>query len=188
MRDIPQDIIDAFESAQFTTLILVEIEFPAPIRFSSAYTAVTINGTEYIGGGQLGSVSAISENTSLDPQSLDITLSGIDDATLTAGATNEYLNKDVAVRLAMLDDQGEVIGGQTMLYFFGKTDEVSFDFGSKSAIQVAARNRLADWNRKRVERNINADQQARYPGDKGFEFVSQVADADIVWPTGEFFE
>lgn len=188
MRDIPQDIINAFESAQFRTLVLVEIEFPTPIRFSSAFVTATVNGTQYIGGGRLGNVSAVSENTNLDPQSLDISLTGIDDTTLTAAATSEYLNKDVAVRLALLDEQADVIGGQTMLYFFGKTDEVAFDFGAKSSIQVTARNRLADWNRKVIERNINSDQQSKYPGDKGFEFVSQVADADIVWPTGEFFE
>ncbi len=188
MRDIPNDIITAFESAQFTTLILVEIEFPTPIRFCSAYTAVTIDGTQYIGGGSLGSVSTIRENTDLDPQELDITLAGIEDATLNAVATSDYLNQDVTVKLAMLNDQGQVIGGQTMLYFFGKTDQVSFDFGSKSAITVAARNRLADWSRPRVERNLNSDQQAKYPGDKGFEFVAQVAEADIVWPAGEFFQ
>jgi hypothetical protein len=35
---------------------------------------------------------------------------------------------------------------------------------------------------------MNADQQARYPGDKGFEFVGQIADKKIIWPNGEFFE
>jgi len=188
MRDIPQDIIDALDSAQFRPLILVDIDFPTPIRFSSAYTAVTVGGTQYIGGGSLGSISGVSENSSLDPQEMEITLAGIEDATLSALATQDYMNQDVTIRIAMLDDQGQIIGGQTMLYFFGFSDEVSFDFGSRSAITVTARDRLADWNRKRVERNINADQQARYPGDKGFEFVSQVADANIVWPASEFFE
>lgn len=188
MRDIPQGIIDALESATFRPLFLVEIEFDTPLRFSSSFGSVTVGGTEYFGAANLGNITSAKENLDLDPNQIDITLAGISDASLSAFGQSNYLNRNVRIKIAMLDENGKVINDETMNYFIGKTDEVKFNYGKNSSIVVTARDRLADWSRPRVERNMNADQQARYPGDKGFEFVGQIADKKIIWPKGEYFE
>lgn len=188
MRDIPQAIIDALESRSFRPLFLVDIDFDTPLRFSSAYAVRTVQGVEYFGGGNLGNISSAKENTDLDPNQIEITLAGISDAALAAIGGSNYINRNVTIKIAMLDDQGQVIDDQAMNYFIGKTDEVKYSYGKTSSITIIARDRLADWSRPRVERNMNADQQARYPGDKGFEFVGQIADKKIIWPNGEFFE
>lgn len=188
MRDIPQEIINALESQSFRPLFLVSIYFDTPLHFSSAFGSTTVGGIEYIGAGNLGSISSFKENTDLDPQQLEITLAGISDDALTVIGGTNYINKEVRIRVAMLDQEGGIIGNTTMTYFVGKTDEVKFVYGSNSQIIVIARDRLSDWARTKVERNTNADQQAKYPGDKGFEFVAQIADKKIIWPAGEFFE
>lgn len=188
MRDIPAEIITALDSANFRPLFLVEILFDTPLHFSSAFGEITINSTTYFGAANLGSISSFKENSDLDPQQLEITLAGVSDASLSAIGTSNYLNRDVFVRVAMIAEDGSIIGSGAMDYFIGKTDEVRFTYDKQGAITVVARDKLSDWSRPKVERNVNADHQARYPGDKGFEFVSQVADKDIVWPTGEFFE
>lgn len=188
MRDIPQSIIDALESSIFRPLFLVDIDFDTPLRFSSSYSIVTVRGVEYFGGGNVGKITSAKENSDLEPNQIEITLAGISDAALTAIGGSNYMNRPVVIKVAMLDEVGQVINDDTMNYFIGKTDEVKYNYGKNSSITVIARDRLADWSRPRVERNMNADQQARYPGDKGFEFVGQIADKKIIWPTGEFFE
>lgn len=189
MRDIPQSVIDALESGVFRPLFLVSIAFDTPLNFSSSYGSITVDGTEYFGAGNLGNITSAKENSQLEPNQLEITLAGISDTSLTAVGESNYLNRDVVVKVAFLDDSGQIIGGDAVFnYYIGKTDEVKYQYGKTSSITVIARDRLADWSRPRVERNMNADQQALYPGDKGFEFVGQIADKRIVWPTAEFFE
>jgi len=188
MRDVPASIIAALESAVFRPLWLVEIDFDEPLYFSSAYTSVTVGGIQYFGGGNVGKITSAKENSDLDPNQIEITLAGISDASLAAVGRSNYLNRRVVIKVGMLDEDGQLINDETMNYFVGKTDEVKYKYGGNSSITVTARDRLADWSRPRVERNMNADQQARYPGDKGFEFVGQIADKRIIWPKGEYFE
>jgi len=188
MRDIPAGIVAALESSIFRPLFLVEIQFDTVLRFSSAYGAITVAGVEYIGAANLGNITSAKENSDLDPNELKITLAGISDASLSAVGNSNYLNRPVVIKVAMFDEDGGVIDDTAMNYFVGKTDDVKFNYGKQSSIVVTARDRLADWSRPRVERNMNSDQQATYPNDKGFEFVGQIADKKIIWPKGEFFE
>ena len=188
MRTIPQAIIDALDDGVFRPLFLVEIDFDDPLRFSSAYTEMTVEGVTYFGGGNLGYVKSFSENTDLEPKQMELGLAGISDASLSAVADSNYINRNVRIKVAMLDENGQPLGDTAMAYFIGKTDEVKFTYGKRSEITVIARDRIADWSRPRIEKNVNAYHQAKYPGDKGFEFVNQVADKKIIWPAGEFFE
>lgn len=187
MRDIPNEVITALESGVFRMAFLVRLEFDTPIRFSSLYETRTFDGVTYVGGGNLGSISSFSEGTDLEPQQYSVTLSGINDATLQAIGGSNYLNRDARCYVVMLDEDGNALG-DPMTYFVGFTDEVKFTYAKTASIKVTVRDRLADWNRVKIERNVNADQQAKYPGDKGFEFVSQVADKKIIWPQSEYFE
>lgn len=188
MRDIPAEIITALESSKFKPLFLVEIDFDEPLRFSSYYVSTIVSGIEYFGAGNLGNITSSKENTDLDPNQMQITIAGISASALSAVGQSNYLNRDVRIKVGMINDLGAVIGDTTFNYFIGRTDEVKFNFGRSSSIVITARDRLADWSRPRIERNMNADQQALYPGDKGFEFVAQIADKRIIWPSGEFFE
>lgn len=187
MRDIPSEVITALESGVFRMAFLVRLEFDTPIRFSSLYESRTFGDYTYTGGGNLGSISSFKENTDLEPNNYEVSLSGVNQATLSAVGGSDYLNRVAVCEVVMLDESGNSLG-DPMTYFVGFVDEVKFTYAKRASIKVTVRDRLADWNRVKIERNVNADQQARYTGDKGFEFVSQVADKKIIWPAQEFFE
>jgi hypothetical protein len=72
--------------------------------------------------------------------------------------------------------------------FSGLVDEIQVEIGSIGRITITVRDELADWSRPRIERYTNSDQQARYNGDKGLEYISQVADKEIVWPASSYFD
>lgn len=186
MRDIHPDVIAALESAIFRPLYFVEILFDEPLRFTSAYSSMTVSGKEYFGAGNLGSISPVSEGTDLDPQEFKIVVAGVSESSLAAIVTSNYLNREVTCLTALVDDQGQIIG-EPMHSFSGNTDEVQVEMGSVGRITITVRDELADWARPRIERYTNSDQQARYPGDKGLEYVSQVADKEIVWPASSYF-
>jgi hypothetical protein len=55
-----------------------------------------------------------------------------------------------------------------------------------ASVTVRLENRLADWERPRLRRYTDEDQQRAHPGDKGFEFVTSTVDKDIVWPASNW--
>jgi hypothetical protein len=61
-------------------------------------------------------------------------------------------------------------------------DQMSIDLGETAAVTVRLENRMADWERPRVRRYTDEDQQRAYPGDLGFQFLTATVDKDIVWP------
>lgn len=187
MRNIPTEIITALESRKFKPAYFVFVGFSDPIRFTSLYSSKVVDGDEYIGLGNLGKVSGISENTDMEPQQLSIVIAGVNPASLSATLTEPYVNREVRVLVGMLDDNDGLIGDVTMTYFVGKIDEMKVTQDTAGSIEIIARDRLADWSRPRVERYTNASQQAKFPGDKGLEFVSQVADKEIIWPASSYF-
>lgn len=186
MRDIPQAVIDALESRNFKPIFFVEILFATPLRFTSFYASKTVGGVEYFGLGNLGAVSSVSEGTDLDPQQLSISIAGVSQTSLAGALTEPYINRDAKVMVGMLDDNDELLS-DPFNYFVGKVDEMKVHYGKQGKIEIIVRDRLADWARPRIERYTNAAQQARYPGDKGLEFVSQVAEKEIIWPASSYF-
>ena len=186
MRYIHPDVIAALESRIFRPVYFVEILFDETLRFTSAYSSMSIGGVEYFGAGNLGSVSPVTEGIELNPQELKIIVAGVSETSLAAIVTERYLNRPAKVLSALLDEQGQIIG-EPMESFSGLVDEIQVEIGSIGRITITVRDELADWARPRIERYTNSDQQARYPGDKGLEYMSQVSDKQIVWPSSSYF-
>ena len=83
--------------------------------------------------------------------------------------------------LAFLDDDYQIIE-DPMLAFRGRIDTQDISLGKEANIAVNIESRLIDWERPRVRRYTNEDQQDLHSGDKGLEFVSQMVEKEITWP------
>lgn len=187
MRDIPAALITALESSQFKPIFFVEVMFQTPLRFTSFYSTKTVGGVDYVGLGNLGSINSVSEGSDLEPQQLSISIAGVSQASLSGALTEPYINRNAKVMVGMLDANDNLLS-DPFNYFVGKVDEIKVEYGKIGKIEIIIRDRLADWARPRLERYTNADQQAKYPTDKGLEFVSQVAEKEIIWPASDYFD
>lgn len=187
LRDIPAEIITALGQPVVRPAFFVEILFSEPLRFTSLYSDKVVNGKTYFGFGNLGSVSDVSENSELEPQQMSVVIAGISAASLSGALTEPFINRPVEIAVGLLDDQGQLISDMVMVYMIGKIDDMKVKHDDTGSIEIVVRDRLADWSRPRLERYTNASQQAKFPGDKGLEFVSQVADKEIIWPASSFF-
>lgn len=65
--------------------------------------------------------------------------------------------------------------------FVYRMDTMEIEAGSTATIVVRAESRLADWDRPRVRRYTDEDQQTLYSGDKFFEQVSTIQDVQILF-------
>lgn len=187
MRQIDSVVISALEQGNIRWAYLVDVEFDVnPLRFSSLYSDLDYDGKTYIGAGNLGTISATQENSALEPSSVNLTISGVNPAVLPTVFDQEYINRPASIRLLVLDDNGGVVG--VLPYYGGLISDLSLNFSSTSSIQISLADQLSVWSREKVSRYTDQDQKTRYPNDRGFEFVEQIQDLEIVWPTKEFFD
>ena len=70
---------------------------------------------------------------------------------------------------------------QPIRLFSGRMDTMDTEVGDTATITVTAESRMVSWDKARVRRYNNEDQQNRYPGDRGFEFVSQMVEKNLLW-------
>ena len=70
--------------------------------------------------------------------------------------------------------------------FKGRVNQMNIEAGETATISLTVESRLVDWERPRVSRYNNADQQVAFSGDKGFEFVPPMVEKELIWGRGGF--
>jgi len=112
---------------------------------------------------------------------ITLTLSGID-PTLLQGILNEFqAGLPAIVTLGVFDGNGALIG-DPVCCFAGRMDQPTLDVtGIAASIAINCENRLVEMNVAVDRRYTDEDQQLDYPGDRGFEFVNSIQEAQIYW-------
>lgn len=215
-RVIHPATLAAMANPVITWLILVRYEFDSgTLAFCNLLDDYVFEGVTYTGMGDLGNISEVVENTSLDPAYFDVTLSGIKTELLAAALNENYTNRDCYVHLGLLSQPGDTetellewsdttlpwndltlgwgssggyrLIGEPFVFFYGKVSEMQCSYGENSQIVVTAVDEASVWEKPKLERYTDQDQRARYPGDTGFRFVAQLAGKNIIWPSRQWF-
>ena len=131
--------------------------------------------------GSLGSVSTIDESATVEAKGITLTLSGIDSALLTGVLDEFQVGLPVVVSLGLFDAVGALIA-DPVASFVGEMDQPTLDVtGTSATIAINCESRLLELNVAVDRRYTNEDQQRDYPGDRGFEFVNSIQEAQIYW-------
>lgn len=181
-------------------ILFVELQF----KSGSSYVCtrehdVVWNGQTWLGKGRVGSVEMIQEGGELEPHGIAMTLSALPAGLLaTALDPAEYKNRSCKLWYGLRDWSGYVEPGYvnagylrqrgTLALiadpvgpFLFRMDSLEFELGETASLRLTAESRLADWQRPRVRRYNNADQQAEYSGDEFFEFAEEMVDKVLIW-------
>lgn len=137
---------------------------------------------EFLGVGALGTISAIEEGSELRAYGMSASLTGVDSAQLAVALNSKYQGRPAYVWLGFLDEGHRLID-TPVLVFSGMMDTQPIELGDTGNISVTIENVMARWENPNPEnlRYTNADQQSRYPGDRGYEWASDAASNEIVW-------
>ena len=147
----------------------------------SGFGNLTFNGKNYLGVGNLLSISAVDESTDLTATGASIVLPGIQSPLLAIARDEDYQGRPITIYLGALDDTGDLLASPTVL-FSGFMDVMTIsEAGETSTISVTAENKLIAFDRSYVRRYTAEDQKIDYPNDMGFEFVAKIADQEIIW-------
>ena len=188
-RVIDPATLAAYQGATVTRATLVSLDFSGGmVRVNDLVLDLPFDADgdtvaeTFIGVGDLGSNSRISESAELRSNSIALTLTGVKSSFRALVLGQQYRGRPCKVWEAVIDPETFAIVGAPTLLFSGRMDTCKMRFGaSVGEITVTATDRLADWDRPRTRRRTDADQQARYPGDRFFEFVDEVRAKEVVW-------
>jgi len=181
MRQMTQAVIDALRADNVPLLVLVELDFASGIiRACNAGYNFTWNGYTWTGLGNLGGISAVSEGEDLEMYGFTLTLSGIKPEWISIAMSAEYQQRAATIWMAPLDTNYSLLNDPVII-FRGRMDTMPIELDKQSTIQLTVESRLVDWERPRESRYNHADQTSRYPDDKGFEYVAQMAEKEIIW-------
>lgn len=160
--------------------LLFEGEFNELVRLSNGAADVTWNGNVYTAVGSFAGVSPMEETDAPQANGIECYLSGIPTDLVALMMVEHYQGKTARIYLALFDADHQLIPDPILL-FSGRMDNCTIEMGKEARISLRVMSRLADWERPRIRRQTDEDQQSRYPGDKFFAFVPQMVEWRGVW-------
>ena len=189
-KSINSTVESIISTRNFPGVLLCKLYFTPVLRYSNSYQSIYWDESgsgevEYVGLGNLASISTLGETSELAAQTIELKLSGIPASIITDVFSTEYIGKPVYLWYGVLDpDTYAVEQGQDgpVLIFAGRMDFADIEFGKTCEITIHATNRLADWERARGGR-FNESYQRHYidPTDDAFNYVQAMQNKPITW-------
>ena len=185
-----RNITSAFNTAITNTVVrpifAVELDLSTGIlRFWNGLGDITMtaggSSQTFTGLGDLMSISAIEESTSVKANNVSMSLSGIKSSLISSALGANYTNRNASVYIGLFDTSKNVIA-DVYTIFKGKMDvmQISED-GDTSVVTLKCENRLITLDRANERRYTLEDQKIDFPSDLGFEFIPDLQDKQIVW-------
>lgn len=166
-RDLSSGMLAPLTSNLIVPAFLVTIAFRSQtVNLWTGVGTITVNGTEFLGVGDLGQISPIQEGTDVQAYGMSLTLSGIDPVLLSESLTDIQLGAPCSVSLAFLDQQTGAVFGTPYPVFVGSVDQPEVTLGMETiSITLSLENKLSDLMRASNRRFTSADQESFFPGD-----------------------
>ena len=135
----------------------------------------------YTGLGDATGISPIDEQSAIQASGANLVLNGVKSSLISTALSAQYTNRDGKIFLGMFDASKNVVADVYTL-FVGKMDVMLIrETGETSTIELKLENRLVALERAIERRYTDEDQKNLFSGDKGFEFVPDLQDKQLVW-------
>jgi hypothetical protein len=188
-RGLSPALVSAITGEVVARTTAVELQFASgAVRAVDALSDVVLFGNTFLGLGQLATIELIQEGSETRAYGATLRLGGVPRDFIALALLEQYQGRRATIYDVPLNASFQPIGGAIVL-FRGRMDTMTIEMSGETAeVTLAVENRLADWERPRISRYTNEDQQRRHPGDLGLRYVSASADKEIVWPFRSYFE
>jgi len=207
-RSLTDGILSVLSAAEIQPFFAVELFFDTTsLRMWTGLGDLVIEGTVYTGTGQLLQLSEISETAEIAATGANLTLSGIPSELLSLALSEPYQGRLCKIyfgaidanRVYLVDEAGDYILAEDtsridigagdpdgiVEVFSGYMDQMNIEEGPEtSTIAMSVESKLIDLERSRIRRYTDQSQKARYPNDRGFEFVEDLQDKQFNWGRG----
>ena len=204
-RDINPNFVSALSLPEVSVFYAIELFFDtATLRFWSGLGEITFNGDVYTGSGAMIQISSVDETIDVSARGATLTLSGLPSELLSLAIQEPYQGRKCNIyygaldanKTLMLTEDGENLvteSGRRIDLSFGEASAMAQIFsgymdrmdidesGETSTIGLYVESRLIDLKRARIKRYTSENQKAKFPNDKGFDFVEDLQQKKFTW-------
>ena len=162
-------------------VLLVRLDFTTEtVYLASTPFNLVWNSQTWLGVGQLGKVSGVSEDTEVTAQPTVLTLSGIPTELVTDALAVVKFGGKAQLYVGFLNEGALVT--DPIPANLGLIDAPAFDINAPTcSIAVTIESEMADLQRSRGGRLTTCDQRGRYPWDASMDVVSMIQDKLLIW-------
>lgn len=204
-RDLTGDFASQLDEDGVEVFFAIELFFDSgTLRFWSGLGDLVIGANTFTGSGQLIQISSVSESADIAATGAQVALSALPSSLLSLALSEPYQGRKCKIYFGMLRNQTDYLlneDGTLVLnedgsgidlrpeesdvlteIFTGQIDMMNIDEGPEtSAIDLKVESRLIELNKPRSRRYTTSNQQARFAGDKGFDFVEDLQQKKFAW-------
>ena len=180
--------LTALQAANVTMFLMVELDFDAGRQYLADIPvgmSVSWDGHTYTGAAGIGTIEPITESDA-GAHGIALTMAAIDPSVIGTAIAEDAQGRECLIRLAIVD--GATLRVDPCVWR-GVMDVIYVeDDGARPILRLTAEHQMIAWQQPSGALFSDAEQQARYAGDKFFAYAAQIAEATIVWPSAEFFQ
>jgi hypothetical protein len=183
---IPSGFATAIADGHVNIFPLMELQFASGTDYICGLDHdVVYGGNTYLAAGRCIGIEPIKE-TGLQTEGLRIMLDGATSANVALVLGEKVQGRKAIIRMAVIDGTGTLRVDENV--WTGLMDVMAIE-DSPDACRaiITAEHMLAIWDRPKIKRYSDAEQQLLFPGDLGLQYIEEMAEANIVWPGKEFF-
>jgi len=180
-RDLPTALSSNLTDDVIYPFFAVELLFDeAPLRMWTGVGTLSYDGNDWVGSGNLLTVSSVEETSDIAVKGATLTLSGVPSEVISLAITSAYQGRVCNIYLGMFDT---VLDTHSLTQLFaGYMDQMNISEGPEtSTIELKVENKLIDLERSRVARFTSGYQKSKFPNDLGLDFVESLQDRPIAW-------
>lgn len=175
---------------------LVELAFTSgTLRYTTAPVSISALSQTWLGLGALASVSGVTESEEVQADAINLSLSIVDTALITAslGSVENYRGKAARVYLQLLDETFQP-AGTAVRRWSGLMDRVEIkrsqgQDGSSGVVELrCSRNGIGRMRNAQGLRLTHEQQLRRFAGDTGLRYVRTLIEKPTVWLSKKFQE
>jgi hypothetical protein len=177
----------ALDASHVVPVVFAQIDFAVDNvqRYCTAGASIAWNGYTWLGTGGLVNIEPIRETGAIESVGLRVTMSGVPSNLISLALVGEFQGRPITLWLGLLDSAGALIGTPVAEYA-GRLDTMTIVEGEQSAtIALTVESEMAALMSAAVRRFTDADQQKQYPGDLGFQYVAQMREKALPFPSGD---
>lgn len=184
---LPEVVSELAAGHRVACAVLFEFEFTSGTqRYWDGHGYLTADGQDWLGFGQMGSVSGLEQSRGMSAPQTTFKLSGVDDnlIAIAVNSASEVTGNPCTVFLQFLSSVGVSLDDPIAIWA-GTMDTLTFQAGVKDqAITLTAETLFVDRVRAPWGLWTDTDQRARWPLDRGFEFVASLLFKTVNWLRG----
>ena len=182
-RDITATNLAEINASHLHEVVMVKLEFDTPVYVHSGIGTITFETNDYLGVGDFGSITDAGESDRLGPQPITLVLSGISSTYISEALDSGNYGDAVTIYIGYRQDDGTLVDDPVLIWR-GRYETASIIVGDDSAVSITCQHDLSLLSRSNGSRFTDEDQQQKFVGDVGFEFVQDAITAKLIWGGG----